>query len=183
MTLTGPPDPTENRSTTTMARRTAATARPRPPSPRSRRPPPPRTSSRPADLDALLEPPADDPVVEGAVPAAGALDAPEEPQLDPGPPVPAHVVSGEVGIDAAKQKPAERLLDEETLEPLDPDTLFSKVEGPGSTFICTRRIVQELNAGEGWSSTMRLVMPAGQVVSEDRAEQLLALVRAQADTE
>lgn len=131
-------------------------------------------------LAAAMPPPADD---VPPVPASGSLDAPPEAPAPMPAPQMAHVVAGELGIDSARQKPSERLLDEETGEPLDPDTVFQKIEGPGSTLICTRRIVQEINPGEEWSSTTLLVMPAGQVVSQDRADQLLELIRAQAVAE
>jgi len=114
------------------------------------------------------------------VPASGDLDAPPEVPVEADTPVEQPAISGELGIAQAAQKPTERLFDDATGDALDPDTLFEKLEGVGTTYTCTKRIMQELNRGEGWSSTTVLVMPAGQVVSQDRADQLVALVKAQA---
>ncbi|MGL5816656.1 MAG: hypothetical protein ACRCYR_03765 [Phycicoccus sp.] len=115
-------------------------------------------------------------------PAAGPLDAPTEDKPDGDVDVPrsGYMQAGEVGVVAASNRVDQTLVEDgPDADPLDPDSLFEKVAGLDSVYVCTKRIMQVVNPGEGWSDTTLLVMPKGQQVSKDQADHLCEIIRSQ----
>ncbi|HET9655450.1 MAG TPA: hypothetical protein VFP72_08855 [Kineosporiaceae bacterium] len=114
--------------------------------------------------------------------SAAPLAPPPVVQAKNGMQAPLHgAMPGTVGLELARSRPTDLIVDAETGEPpTDLDALFETVTPQGSAVRCTRRLLQKVQMGQAGGNSTIVLMPRGRVVERIHADELLALLRAQA---